>query len=178
MFIDLDNFKIVNDTIGHDVGDMVLIETAKRVESSIRDNDFVARLGGDEFVVLIDTSQKNRDLVINNISAIAQKILKSLETPYLIENYDFRITASIGIKYGFSSILFSVVTTYSVIIIHDTLRLKGEKGRQADLLNKILTNVEQYSKLNESLSIKVLHYRPLDVLSGAVVGIVATIVLL
>jgi len=98
MFIDLDNFKIVNDTIGHDVGDMVLIETAKRVESSIRDNDFVARLGGDEFVVLIDTSQKNRDLVINNISAIAQKILKSLETPYLIENYDFRITASIGIK--------------------------------------------------------------------------------
>jgi len=88
------------------------------------------------------------------------------------------LAACIGIKYGFSSILFSVVTTYSVIIIHDTLRLKGEKGRQADLLNMILTNVEQYSKLNESLSIKVLHYRPLDVLSGAVVGIVATIVLL
>jgi len=88
------------------------------------------------------------------------------------------LAACIGIKYGFSSILFSVVTTYSVIIIHDTLRLKGEKGRQADLLNKILTNVEHYSMLDNSLSVKVLQYRPLDVMSGAVIGIVATIVLL
>jgi len=98
MFIDLDNFKIVNDTIGHDVGDMVLVETAKRIENSIRVNDIVARLGGDEFVVLIDTSEKNRDLVISSVRTITQKILKSLESPYLIENYDFRITASIGIK--------------------------------------------------------------------------------
>jgi len=91
---------------------------------------------------------------------------------------DSSLAACIGIKYGFSSILFSVVTTYSVIIIHDTLRLKGEKGRQADLLNKILTNVEHYSMLDNSLSVKVLQYRPLDVMSGAVIGIVATIVLL
>ncbi len=98
MFIDLDNFKIVNDTIGHDVGDMVLVETAKRIENSIRENDVVARLGGDEFVVLIDTSEKNRDSVINSVSVIAQKILKNLEFPYLIKNYDFRITASIGVK--------------------------------------------------------------------------------
>lgn len=98
MFLDLDNFKTVNDTIGHDVGDMVLVETAKRIENSIRENDVVSRLGGDEFVILIDTSEKNRDLVINSVRVIAQKILKNLEFPYLIKNYDFRITASVGIK--------------------------------------------------------------------------------
>ena len=98
MFIDLDNFKTVNDTIGHDVGDLVLVETAKRIKDSIRKNDVAVRLGGDEFVVLVDTSEKNRDLVIDSARVIAQKILKNLESPYIIQNYDFRITASIGIK--------------------------------------------------------------------------------
>ncbi len=98
MFIDLDNFKTVNDTIGHDVGDLVLVETAQRIKNAIRENDVAARLGGDEFVVLIDMSEKNRDAVMNSVRVIAQKILECLEAPYLIENYDFRITASIGIK--------------------------------------------------------------------------------
>lgn len=87
------------------------------------------------------------------------------------------LAASVGIKYGFSSILFSVVATYSAIIIHDTLRLKGEKGKQAFLLNKILINVEQYSAISEN-TIKVLQYRPLDVLGGAAIGILLAIVIM
>ena len=98
MFIDLDNFKVVNDTIGHDVGDLVLVETAQRIKKAIRENDVVARLGGDEFVVLLDMSEKNRNVVMNSVRVIAQKILECLKAPYMIENYDFRITASIGIK--------------------------------------------------------------------------------
>ena len=98
MFIDLDNFKVVNDTIGHDVGDLVLVEAALRIKNAIREDDIVARLGGDEFVVLVDMSKKNRDTAINNVEVIAQKILDSLEAPYIIENYDLRVTASIGIK--------------------------------------------------------------------------------
>jgi len=98
LFIDLDNFKTVNDTVGHNIGDKVLIETAKRIQSCIRENDVVGRLGGDEFVVLIDTAQKSREVVINSIKAIAQKILDGLGSLYLIDDYTFRITASIGVK--------------------------------------------------------------------------------
>lgn len=98
MFIDLDNFKGVNDTIGHDVGDLVLVEAALRIKNAIRENDIAARLGGDEFVVLLDISKKDRDAAMDSVRIIAQKILESLEAPYMIKNYDFRITASIGIK--------------------------------------------------------------------------------
>jgi len=98
LFIDLDNFKSVNDTEGHNVGDMVLVETARRIENCIRENDVVARLGGDEFVVLIDACETNREIVIDSVRTITQKILNALGEPYLIENYNFRITASIGIK--------------------------------------------------------------------------------
>ena len=88
------------------------------------------------------------------------------------------LATCVGIKYGYSSILFSVVTTYSVIIIHDTLRLKGEKGKQAYVLNELLQSVEQYSGIGESLTIKVLRYRPLDVLSGVVIGIIFTMMVM
>jgi len=88
------------------------------------------------------------------------------------------LATCVGIKYGYSSILFSVVTTYSVIIIHDTLRLKGEKGKQAHVLNELLQSVEQYSEIGDSLTIKVLRYRPLDVLSGVVIGIIFTVVVM
>ncbi|RKZ09049.1 hypothetical protein DRQ05_00365 [bacterium] len=84
------------------------------------------------------------------------------------------LSTMIGIKYGVGSILFSVVTTYSAIIIHDTLRLKGEKGKQVEVLNKILDNVDEYSELRAHASLKVLRYKPLDVLSGVLIGILST----
>jgi len=98
LFIDLDNFKMVNDTVGHSIGDEVLIEAAKRLKNSIRKNDIVARLGGDEFVVLVETNNKNKNDVINSVMKVTQKILKQLQQPYNIEKHIFRISASIGIK--------------------------------------------------------------------------------
>ena len=98
LFIDLDNFKMVNDTVGHSIGDKVLIEAASRLKSSIRKNDVVARLGGDEFVILIETNKKNRDEVVSNVMKITEKILECLEEAYHIEEHTFRISASIGIK--------------------------------------------------------------------------------
>jgi len=97
-FIDLDNFKTVNDTVGHNIGDLVLVETARRIEGSIRKNDVVARLGGDEFVILVNTGEEDKEKVINQVSAIANKVLYELEQLYIIENLEFKITASIGIK--------------------------------------------------------------------------------
>ena len=98
LFIDLDNFKMVNDTVGHNIGDQVLIETANRLKSAVRKNDIVARLGGDEFVILIETSQKKRDEVVTNIVVVTEKILEHLQQPYYIGENIFRISASIGIK--------------------------------------------------------------------------------
>ena len=97
LFIDLDNFKMVNDTKGHEIGDFVLIETAKRLQNSLRETDIVARLGGDEFVIVLEIPEHNRDIAINNISTAAKKILDEIKKPYLISNFDFRLTVSIGI---------------------------------------------------------------------------------
>lgn len=97
LFIDLDHFKIVNDIKGHKAGDLVLIETAKRLKEILRETDFVARLGGDEFVILIDTKTNNKDLVIEDINIISNKILKEIKKPYLILEHELRLTTSIGI---------------------------------------------------------------------------------
>lgn len=96
-FIDLDHFKIINDTKGHNIGDIVLIETAKRIKNSLRQDDITARLGGDEFVIAIEIDENDENKVIEAINLIANKILEEIKKPYLIYNFDFRLTASIGI---------------------------------------------------------------------------------
>jgi diguanylate cyclase (GGDEF)-like protein len=97
LFIDLDHFKMVNDTKGHEIGDLVLKEAAQRIQGSIRQIDLVARLGGDEFVVAIETFEHEKSRVTNNLALIVKKILEELQAPYLINDFDFRLTASIGI---------------------------------------------------------------------------------
>ena len=90
--LDIDNFKDINDSLGHSVGDELLIESAKRIKSCIRANDIVARLGGDEFiVVLLDTT------TVNDIENIGQNLLATLEQPYIINDQSVHCTASIGI---------------------------------------------------------------------------------
>jgi diguanylate cyclase (GGDEF)-like protein/PAS domain S-box-containing protein len=93
MFIDLDRFKLINDTLGHRVGDLLLQIAAERLKSSLRTNDILARLGGDEFIVLL----KNIDH-IDDIARIAQKTIDILTQPFTIESHDLVITASIGIS--------------------------------------------------------------------------------
>ena len=97
LFIDLDNFKMVNDTKGHDIGDFVLIETAKRLQNTIRETDLISRLGGDEFIIVLEIPESNKEVAINNINIAAKKILEEIKKPYLISNFDFRLTVSIGI---------------------------------------------------------------------------------
>jgi len=93
LFIDLDRFKIINDTLGHDAGDRVLRQVARRFGECLRESDTVARLGGDEFVVLIEELP---DPV--HVTAIAQKILAAVAAPFVLEAQEFQITASIGIS--------------------------------------------------------------------------------
>jgi len=88
------------------------------------------------------------------------------------------LSTSIGMKYGFSSILFSVVATFSAIIIHDTMRLKGEKVKQTSVLTRIISSDESYHDITKEGELRTLRFRPLDVLSGTVLGIIGTYCLL
>jgi diguanylate cyclase (GGDEF)-like protein len=92
-FIDLDRFKQINDTLGHEAGDELLKEVASRLRSCLRGSDIVARLGGDEFVVLMVELTAER-----YAATVAQKIITSIANPFILLGQEFRITASIGIS--------------------------------------------------------------------------------
>ena len=92
LFIDLDRFKIINDSLGHEAGDILLVETANRLRQSLRSSDVVARLGGDEFVVILESTAESQD-----IEVIAQTLLSALSQPVQLSGHECHTTASIGI---------------------------------------------------------------------------------
>ncbi len=93
MFIDLDGFKAVNDTYGHDMGDKLLVEVSKRLEHSVRNVDIVARLGGDEFTIVLCDIKGREDSML-----IASKIIANLNEDFIINHEIIKIGASIGIS--------------------------------------------------------------------------------
>lgn len=94
LFIDLDRFKLINDTLGHHAGDLFLIEVSKRIGQCVRAHDLVARLGGDEFVVLLDSFEDSAD-----VEEVASRIITSVATPFSLETKEMYSGASIGIAY-------------------------------------------------------------------------------
>ncbi|MFZ3016880.1 MAG: EAL domain-containing protein [Gallionella sp.] len=97
LFLDLDNFKAINDTKGHDIGDLLLIEVAKRLESCTREGDTVARTGGDEFVVLIESLKTRAAAAAAQAELVSGNIREVLNRPYVINDYTHYISPSIGI---------------------------------------------------------------------------------
>ena len=93
LFLDLDEFKKINDTLGHKVGDEVLKQAARRIQALLRKEDTVARLGGDEFVILLDRLDRAEDA-----SLVARKVLSTLQQPFTIANRELYIGVSIGIS--------------------------------------------------------------------------------
>lgn len=93
MFLDLDRFKLINDTLGHRIGDLLLQAVGERLKNSVRTNDTLARLGGDEFIVLLSDIN-----VIDDVARIAQKTIELLTQPFTIEGNDIVVTASVGIS--------------------------------------------------------------------------------
>ena len=96
MFIDLDRFKALNDTMGHDVGDLLLQQVANRLKSCLREADTVARLGGDEFVVMLENLSRNSLEAKDQAKYLSQKIFQALTRPYDLAGYIHRSTPSIG----------------------------------------------------------------------------------
>lgn len=97
LFIDLDNFKLLNDTQGHDIGDLLLTGVAQRLLACVRSGDTVARLGGDEFVVLLEDLDTNPEEGAAQAEMVAAKILEALGQPYLLGQIEHHSGASIGV---------------------------------------------------------------------------------
>jgi diguanylate cyclase (GGDEF)-like protein len=160
LFIDLDNFKIVNDTLGHALGDELLKEAASRLQSSTRECDFVARISGDEFSVLIQNMDK-----ISNVISIIERILNAFGKPFCIGNSSINMSASIGASiYPDDGILEEDLLRSADIAMYKAKEL-GKNGYQ-------FFNVSMKNELLKKLNIEVmlrkaikqdefeLHYQP------------------
>ena len=93
LFIDLDGFKHINDTLGHDVGDLLLVSVAQRLSNTLRDSDIVSRLGGDEFTIILRTIPH-----VQVAAKIAEKILASIVSPSILKGHNIQVSASVGIS--------------------------------------------------------------------------------
>ena len=97
LFLDLDHFKTINDSLGHVVGDALLKQVALRIGERMRDEDTAARLGGDEFIVLLSEVGDGPDDAMDNVMNLAEKILHLFDVPFYIDGHELHVTVSIGI---------------------------------------------------------------------------------
>ncbi|MGF1762634.1 ABC transporter substrate binding protein, partial [Aliivibrio kagoshimensis] len=96
LFLDIDNFKVLNDTLGHNIGDVLLKKVAERLSLCIRDSDSLARIGGDEFVIILDKLAKQPTIARQQTQTVAEKILTELSKPFQLENHKYTTSVSIG----------------------------------------------------------------------------------
>lgn len=97
LFIDLDHFKNLNDTLGHDKGDLLLQQVAQRLLDTVREEDTVARLGGDEYVVMLEGLDEFHDIAASQATAVGEKIIAKLNWPYQLAGHEFHSTPSMGL---------------------------------------------------------------------------------
>jgi diguanylate cyclase (GGDEF)-like protein len=174
LFMDLDRFKVINDSLGHEVGDDLLREVADRLRGQSREGDTVARMGGDEFVVLIE----NRESLLD-ISACARRLVEQLSAPYLLGNKDCHVTLSIGISVFPSDGSDSQSLLKAADVAMYRAKELGRNNYQYYLPSMNVHTVERLeleSDLSHALERGefLLHYQPkVDVASGLITGVEA-----
>ena len=175
LFLDLDHFKVVNDSLGHQAGDAFLVETACRLSTSVRAGDFVARLGGDEFVVLLDDLKNEQ-----HAYKVAEKIQKAVGKPVRIQGQEFVLTVSIGIV-----LIDGSDNAGAVLRNADTAMYRAKAGgrsRFALFGNEMHAAAVETMKLRRDLPVAItngelfLEYQPIVVLgSGSLAGFEALV---
>jgi len=99
LFLDLDDFKRINDSLGHTAGDQILVSVAKKLTFALRDSDTIARIGGDEFVIILDTLEKNQTKMAAEATSVARKLLACFLSSITLGNAEYQIQSSIGISF-------------------------------------------------------------------------------
>lgn len=174
IFLDLDSFKIVNDTLGHHYGDKILIMIAERLTRCIRKTDTVCRFGGDEFLIMLNDVTCKKD-----IEVVAGKIIKQLEQPLYIEEQEFNITASVGI----SMFPFDGIDNDTLIKNADIAMYKAKTGGRNQLVfctQEMKDEIEQSLKLTSNLyhaldnnEINVVYQPQVDIKTGEIIAVEA-----
>ena len=172
IFLDLDGFKSINDTLGHDAGDHLIKEVGKRLKASVRKSDTVARLGGDEFTVILSNIK-----LIEGVETVAEKIIKSVAEPFFLKDQEIRTTTSLGIT------LFPFTetdTAYTLIKQADTAMYQAKKSGKnnykfytAALAKQEIKRVQMENALKVALEKNelCLYYQPrIDLSNNSLVG--------
>ena len=176
LYLDLDRFKVVNDSLGHNIGDLLLIESSHRLQTCLREEDTVARLGGDEFVILLEDIQDPVD-----VTRIADRIQTSLALPCELDKHKVFVSVSIGI------VMDATQYEHPDDVLRDAdiamYRAKGQgRGRhemfEAGMLTDATTRLEMETDLRKALERQelLLHYQPIVELgSRKIVGFEALV---
>ncbi|XKV48172.1 EAL domain-containing protein [Pseudomonas sp. nanlin1] len=164
MFLDLDRFKPINDSLGHAAGDRMLMEMATRLLACVDDDDTVARMGGDEFTLLLQP-RGSREQALNQAIHVAEQILASLHQPFVLENREFFVTASVGIALSpqDGNELSQLMKNADTAMYHAKERGKNNfQFYQADMNASALERLELESDLRHALEQNefVLYYQP------------------
>jgi diguanylate cyclase (GGDEF)-like protein/PAS domain S-box-containing protein len=176
LFLDLDRFKHINESLGHNIGDQLLNAVASRLKACIRENDTISRFGGDEFIFgLVDLVKEE------NIAKIAQRILNVLSNPFQIEDYEFYLTTSIGISiYPHDGHVGETLVRNAETAMY---RVKDQGGDgyhfyDADMNAKVFQRLMLENSLRKAMETDdfVLYYQPqVDSRSGEIIGLEALI---
>jgi diguanylate cyclase (GGDEF)-like protein/PAS domain S-box-containing protein len=176
MFVDLDHFKSINDTLGHEAGDELLLQMARRLRENVRDDDTVARLGGDEFTIILAELRHPEDAI-----SVAEKLIKAVEQPLTISGTSIEVSASIGIA------LYpdDGADAESLLRNADSAMYRAkEAGRNNyqlctdDMKRRAVERLSLETRLRRAITEGqlVLHYQPqINLLSGAAIGVEALV---